>query len=159
VAPSHCGTGKEENEVDRIGRFLRDGRGAITVGSIVVGIGILSISALVAMALSTDLPVSSTADSGAVVSPIAGGKLQLTRAVALPVGAVVVHSAGSFTSFRLPDGGWLDSWSHGGNAIPMGSVLTSPQTFTTKGGGALDAEIFASSIAEAYSSHVKYVFK
>ena len=144
--------------MSRIGRFLRDREGAVTIGSIAIGTSIVSIGAVLAMALSTDITASSTAVPSAEIVSTIDGALQLTDAVVLPVGSVVAHSSDSFTSFELPNGGWLDAWgSH--DAIPAGSVLTSPETFTTRDGQTLDAAHYASSVSEAYSSQVKYAFK
>ena len=151
-------TDEGEREVRRISRFLRDGHGAVTIGSIAIGTCIVSISALVAMALSTEIPASPTVGSGVAIAPDSGDVLQLTQSVALPVGSVVVHSDGSFTSFKLPTGEWLDVWSND-VAVPVGSVLTSPTQFTTEDGQILDAARFASSTSEAYSEQVKYAFK
>jgi len=151
-------TDEGESEVKRIGRFLRDGRGAVTLGSIAIATCIVSISALVAMALSTEIPASPTAGARIAIAPSSDGTLQLTESVFLPVGSVVVHSDGSFTSFKLPDGEWLDAWSND-VAVPVGSVMTSPTQFTTEDGQILDAVRFASSTSEAYSEQVKYAFK
>ena len=145
--------------MDRIGIFLRDSRGAVTIGSIGIAAAGLCISAVVALAISNGGQMAPQADNGAPASAALLGELELTRTVTLPVGSVVVHSDGAFTSFRLPDGGWLDAWSGDGTAIPEGSILNSPSTFALKDGGSVDANKFASAVSEAYSSKVKYAFK
>jgi len=155
----------------RMCTFLRNDKGSITIDAMEITAGILTLGIMAAYAILNDGTAHQAGDLRDAVASVYtefdisaapeltdAAAIQLTERVALPVGSVVVHSDVTFTSFKAPDGGWIDAFSHDGNAIPQGARLTSPDTFTLTDGSTLPASTFSSSYSEAYSSNVVYSF-
>lgn len=151
--------------------LLRDQHGAISIdwiemsaGSIAIGVmavfAILNGGSQTAPSSMPDRPFLTAEPASLVASdPSAGGAFPLTDGILLPVGSVVVHSEPGFTSFRTPDGGWVDAWSGSGSVVPAGAVLTSTETFTLEDGTGIPAATYSGIYTDAYSSAVGYSFK
>jgi len=148
---------------------LRNQDGSISIDWIEMSAGSLAIGVIAIFVVLQGSPEAAFASKGDRLPLIEGpallsatsdaGTFHLTDKVALPVGTLVVHSDSGFTSFRTPDGGWVDAWSESGDTIPEGAVLSSTETFTLSDGSTMSADAFSGIYTEAYSSAVRYSFQ
>ena len=165
-------TTREEDEMVRICKFLQDGQGSVTIDSMELAAGSLTLGIMaiyVVLSGSSPIPSGNASDRAAwastegTIGPVAqladSDALPLTESVVLPVGSTVIHGDRTLTVFKTPDGGWVDAWSEDGEPIPEGTILTSRETFVLPDGSTLVAPKFVASISEVYGSNVKYAFK